>query len=42
MVAAALRSVFSQQSAAAVEEQWDQVAAIPAAASRRRSWPGSC
>ena len=28
MVAAALRSVFSQQSAAAVEEQWDQVAAM--------------
>ena len=28
MVAAALRSVFTQQSAAAVEEQWDQVAAM--------------
>jgi hypothetical protein len=27
-VAAALRSVFTQQSAAAVEEQWDQVAAM--------------
>jgi putative transposase len=28
MVAAALRSVFTQQSAAAVEEQWDQVASM--------------
>jgi hypothetical protein len=28
MVAAALRSVFTQQSAATVEEQWDQVAAM--------------
>ena len=28
MVAAALRSVFTQQSAAAVEEQWDQVGAM--------------
>ena len=28
MVAAALRSVFTQQSSAAVEEQWDQVAAM--------------
>jgi transposase-like protein len=28
MVAAALRSVFSQQNTAAVEEQWDQVAAM--------------
>jgi putative transposase len=28
MVAAALRSVLGQQSAAAVEEQWDQVAAM--------------
>jgi transposase-like protein len=28
MVAAALRSVFTQQSTAGVEEQWDQVAAM--------------
>lgn len=41
MVAAGLRSEFRQQSAAAVEEHWDQVAAMLAFDFPRRvtSWP---
>ena len=45
MVAADLRSEFRQQSAVAVDEQWDQVAAMLAVKFPRRvtswSWPGS-